>query len=111
MAHKQSHEKGETDSEVEVARKYVGVIQFLDGGLQKKDGSTRSGVKTRCYFFASVLVRTDTMDLDLDFVFWANCWLHNPSKPCHLLSKVVLENQPDLEPANLGEQQKSQIKS
>lgn len=51
------------------------------------------------------------MDLDLYFVFCANCWLHNPSKPCHLLSKVVLENQPDLETANVGEQQKSQIKN
>lgn len=111
MVHKQRHEKVEKNSEVEVAKRYVGVIHFLDGELQEKNGSIRLGVKTRCYLFASVLVRTDTMDLDLDFVFCANCWLHNPSKPCHLLSKVVLENQPDLETANVGEQQKSQIKS
>jgi len=49
--------------------------------LRRNDEFTRTGIKTACYFFASALVSAHSVDLDLDFDFWANCWLYNPSKP------------------------------
>lgn len=48
--------------------------------MRRNDEFTRTGIKTACYFFASALVSAHSVDLDLDFDFWANCWLYNPSK-------------------------------
>lgn len=71
--------------------------------MRRNDEFTRTGIKTACYFFASALVSAHSVDLDLDFDFWANCWLYNPSKPN--FPKFGLKNLPVSEPESLGEQQ------
>lgn len=75
---------------------------FIEEGLERNDEFTGTGIKTECYFFASAPVTAYTVDLDLDFDFWANCWLYNSSKSN--LPKVGLKNLPVSEPESLGEQ-------
>lgn len=49
--------------------------------------------KSLSYFFVSVPVGKDTVDIGLDFDLWMNCWFYNPAQPSDLISKVLLENQ------------------